>query len=204
MKVMIVEDEPLVAEDIAQTLLRNGYEIENISYKKETALTALSNLSPEMILLDINLNGHFEGIAIAEFLQQTNTIPFVFITSYADKATLDQAIQTEPSGYIVKPFTEAGLVSTIELAFYNFRQRHKHEYPVLTIQTINKHLMNPVSEREFELVQLIYDGKTNKDISDALFISMNTVKKHINHLYLKLETTSRSTTIKRLRELMMT
>lgn len=203
MKVLIIEDEPLVAEDIAQTLRRNDYEIEGVYYKKETALKALTHSNPEMVLLDINLNNSMGGIEIAAGLQEQANIPFVFITSYADKHTLDQAIRTEPSGYIVKPFTEAGLISTMELAFYNFRQRHKQDYPTLSLIKINQQLLSPLSDREFDLVELIYDGKTNKDICDALFISMNTVKKHINHVYLKLDSTSRSTTIKRLRELMM-
>ncbi|MBL7774231.1 MAG: response regulator transcription factor [Chitinophagaceae bacterium] len=203
MKVLIIEDEPLVAEDIAQTLLRNGYEIEGVCYKKETALKALESCKPEMVLLDINLNNTMSGIDIAGILQQQGLIPFVFITSYSDKQTLEQAIRTEPSGYIVKPFTQAGIISTIELAFYNFRQRNKQDYPELSLQKINQQLLSPVSEREFDLLLLIYDGKTNKDICDSLFISMNTVKKHINHIYLKLDTNSRSTTLKRLRELMI-
>ena len=71
------------------------------------------------------------------------------------------------------------------------------------LDKINHHVAQPISEREFVLLQLIYDGKTNKQISEALFISPNTVKKHINNTYLKLNATSRATAIAALRQLMV-
>ena len=127
---------------------------------------------------------------------------FIFLTSYSDKRTLTNAKFTEPSGYIVKPFTEAGLYSSLEIALYNFAQKTKHNFPELKLTVINQSLKNPVSEREFELLQLIYNGKSNKQIAADLFISLNTVKKHINNLYLKLDATSHSSAIARIREMM--
>ena len=130
-------------------------------------------------------------------------MPFIFITSYSDKKTLEKAKYTEPSGYIIKPFNEAGLYSTLEIALYNHAQKNKRKFAELSLNKINGHLVEPISEREFTLLQLIYDGKTNKQISEALFISSNTVKKHINNTYLKLGATSRATSIARLRDLML-
>jgi DNA-binding CsgD family transcriptional regulator len=73
----------------------------------------------------------------------------------------------------------------------------------LDLQKLNKHLLSSLTDREFEVLQNIYNGKTNNQIADTLFVSINTVKAHIKSGYLKLDTTSRSTTIKRLRDLMM-
>lgn len=202
-RILIVEDEPLIAEDIAQSLEKHEFIVSAIVYTKEDALERLSADLPDIALLDINLNGEMDGIEIADTINKQHNIPFIFITSYADKQTLEKAKYTEPSGYVVKPFNEASLFSTLEIALYNHAQKNKRKFPELSLKKINCNLIEPVSEREFTLLQLIYDGKTNKQISEALFISSNTVKKHINNTYLKLGATSRATSIARLRELML-
>lgn len=203
MKILIVEDEPLIAEDIAAILSRNDFQVAAIAYTIEEALLELKQNLPDMALLDINLNNKMDGIEIAATIQHGYAIPFLFITSYSDKSTLEKAKLTEPAGYIVKPFNEAGLCSAIEIASYNHTQRIKRQYPELQLYKLNQLLTNPVSEREFELLKLIYEGKTNKQIAEELFISSNTVKKHISNVYLKLDTISRATTLVKLRELMM-
>ncbi len=202
-RILIVEDEPIIAEDISSALEKNEYKVSGIVYDMEDALHELKTNTPDFALLDINLSGEQEGIQIAEIISRDYHIPFVFLTSYSDKGTLDKAKHTEPSGYIVKPFSEAGLYSTIEIALYNFAQKNKNKFPELSLQAINKSLPESISEREFELLSLIYNGNTNQQIADTLFISLNTVKKHINHMYLKLDSHSRSGTIARLRELML-
>ena len=202
-RILIVEDEPIIAEDISSALEKNEYKVSAIVYDKEEALSELLKNTPDLALLDINLDGKQDGIEIAEIIARDHHIPFVFLTSYSDKGTLEKAKHTEPSGYIVKPFSEAGLYSTIEIALHNFAQKNKKEFPELSLHRINKSLPETISEREFELLQLIYNGNTNQQIADQLFISLNTVKKHINHMYLKLDSHSRSSTIVRIRELML-
>ena len=201
-KILIVEDEPLIAEDIAAIVERNDFRVSAIVYSKDDALEELKNNLPDLVLLDINLNGEMTGIEIGGKINDDYNIPFIYITSYSDKNTLEKAKHTEPSGYIVKPFNEAGISTTLEIALFNHAQKNKRKFADLSLHKINQHLPEQISEREFALLQLIYDGKTNKQISDALFISSNTVKKHINNTYLKLNANSRSTTIARLRELM--
>jgi DNA-binding NarL/FixJ family response regulator len=200
--VLIVEDEPLVAEDIALALEKNDFTVSAIAYNKEDALAALQTNLPDMAILDINLNGAMQGIEIATIVGSQYHIPFIFLTSYSDKRTLTDAKFTEPAGYIVKPFTEAGLYSTLEVALYNYAQKNKQNFPVLKLSTVNKSLNSVISDREFQLLQLIYNGHSNKQIAAELFISLNTVKKHINNLYLKLGATSHSSAIARIRELM--
>lgn len=104
--ILVVEDEPLIAEDIASILERNDFAVSAIVYTKEDALSELQTNQPDMVLLDINLNGGIEGIEIAEIVNQQYNIPFLFVTSYSDKHTLDKAKHTEPSGYVTKPFSD--------------------------------------------------------------------------------------------------
>jgi DNA-binding NarL/FixJ family response regulator len=203
MRILIVEDEPLIAEDIAESLVKNDFEVTAVAYTKAEALRQLETNLPDMVLLDINLNNKMDGIEIAATIQQQYQLPFIFITSYSDKSTLEKAKVTEPAGYLVKPFNEAGLHTSIEIAFYNHTQKTKRNYPEVSLGKLNRHLSEPVSEREFDLLKLIYEGKTNRQIAEALFISANTVKKHINNVYLKLDATSRSTVLLKMRQLML-
>lgn len=202
MKILILEDEPVIAEDIAQILEKNEYTISSICYTKDEAIHELENNTPEMALLDIHLSKQYDGIDIANLIHEKYHIPFIFVTSYSDKQTLEKAKHTEPSSYIIKPFNEANICSAIEIAFFNFTQRNKSQHPMLVLSKLNQRLQDTISEREFELLSLIYEGKTNKQLADALFISLNTVKKHINHIYLKIDASSRASAIVRLRELM--
>lgn len=202
-KVLIIEDEPLIAEDIAACLKRSDYHVSGIVYSAEDALPELARNPPDIAMIDINLNGGQEGIAIACAINERFYIPFVYLTSYSDRRTLEVAKNTGPSGYIVKPFTEAGLCATLEIALHNYAQKNKHQYPDLVLHKINQHLPSPLSVREFDVIQLIYDGCSNHQIAEKLFVSNNTVKVHIKNAYLKLDAISRSTVIVRLRELML-
>lgn len=76
----------------------------------------------------------------------------------------------------MKPFSDAGLYSAIEIALFNHAQKIKQKFPELSLGIINKNLHQPITEREFELLNLIYNGKTNQQIADTMFISLNTVK----------------------------
>jgi DNA-binding NarL/FixJ family response regulator len=201
-RVLIVEDEPLIAEDIATALKNNDFSVSAIVYSKEDALAELKNNPPDLVVLDINLNGSEEGIEIAKVINDKYFLPFVFLTSYSDKITLNHAKNTQPAGYIVKPFSDTGLYATLEIAVYNHAQKNKLLFPELNRDIINRRLTSPISEREFGVVQLIYNGKTNNQIAETLFVSVNTIKAHIKNIHLKLDTDSRSTLIRHLQELM--
>lgn len=111
-RILIVEDEPLIADDIADTLERNGYHVVGIADEAQDALDIIAKHSPNIALLDVNIEGNQDGIELATML----TIPFVFLTSYYDQKTLDRAKKTNPSGYIVKPFNESDLIANVEIA----------------------------------------------------------------------------------------
>ncbi|MEO8961533.1 MAG: response regulator transcription factor [Ginsengibacter sp.] len=201
-KILIVEDEPVIAENIAHYLNNNDFKVCGIAYDDEDAKMFLEKEAVDAVILDINLESEMNGIDIAELINKKYSLPFVFLTSYADKETLEQAKIVKPWGYIVKPFNEKTILASLEMAISNFAHAHNASYPFITLDQINKYLLSPVSDREFDVLKLIYDGKTNQQIAEELFVSINTVKKHINSTYLKLDVGSRTSAIVRLRELM--
>jgi DNA-binding NarL/FixJ family response regulator len=203
LRILIVEDEPLIAENIAVYLSNNDFTVSAIAYDLEDAKKQLGQNTPDAVLLDINLDSDEDGIMIAEHINKHYQIPFVFLTSYADKETIERAKRVEPGGYVVKPFNEKTLQATIEIAVFNHAQRLNKNIPFISMEKINRQLTSPVTEREFDVLQLIYEGKTNQQISEQLFISYNTIKRHINNAYLKLDSATRTGAIVKLRELML-
>ena len=202
-KVLIVEDEPLIARNIAMYLRNNDFEVSAIAHDPEEALFQLKRQPPDFVILDINLECDRDGIQIAEHINRNLFIPFVFLTSYSDKETLERAKKTNPSGFIVKPFNEQTLYATIEIALSNHAAQANRHVPELTLDKLNKHLLAPLTDREFEVVRLLYAGKTNQQIAAELYIAMNTLKKHINNAYFKLDVGSRTTAVATLRALMV-
>ncbi|HCX23074.1 MAG: DNA-binding response regulator [Flammeovirgaceae bacterium] len=111
-KVLIVEDEPLIAYDISSILKRNDYEVVGMVDEAVDALDLIASNTVDIALLDVNIEGNTDGIQLAAQLH----IPFIFLTSYYDQATLDRAKLTNPSGYVVKPFSEKDLIVNLEIA----------------------------------------------------------------------------------------
>lgn len=201
--ILIVEDEPLIAEDLAGILMKLDFEIQAVCYTLQDAQKQLSQKNkPDLVLLDINLNGEETGIEIGKWLNEELLVPFVYVTSYSDSSTVKAASQTQPSGYIVKPFTQAAIYSAVEIALYNHAQRIKQLFPKLSLEKLNRKLLEPITDREFNVIELLNDGKTNTQISERLFISLNTTKKHIKNIFVKLDVSSRSALIAAVRNLM--
>lgn len=199
-RVLIVEDEPLIAADIESTLNNIDFTVAGMAHNYETALQQLKQNTPDIVLLDVNISDDKDGIDIGHFINENYKIPFVYLTSYADKITLDRAKKTRPAGYIVKPFEDKDLLAGLEIALYNFST--KDTTPTLSLATINKHILSQISEREFDILLAIYEGKTNQQMADSLYVSVNTIKTHISNLYIKLDVPSRTAAIAKVRNWM--
>lgn len=202
-KILIVEDEPVIAENISLYLDNNDFEVSGIAYDSEDAMQQLKENTPDAVLLDINLESDTDGIDIARYIQEHYQLPFIFLTSYSDRSTLERAKQVKPSGYIVKPFNERTLLASLEIAISNHAEEANHALPKLVMEKVNRQLRSPLSEREFELSQMIYEGKTNTQIAETLFITVNTVKTHLKSIYLKLDAGTRIEVIRKLQQAML-
>lgn len=202
-KILIVEDEPVIAENISLYLDNNDFEVSGIAYDAEEAFEQLKINTPDAVILDINLESDHNGIDIARHINQRYRLPFLFLTSYSDKNTLERAKQVKPNGYIVKPFNERTLLASLEIAISNHAAENNHDLPSLSLDKINSSLLSPLSDREFEIAQLAYQGMTNSQIAEKVFISVNTIKTHLKSIYLKLDAGTRLQVLHKLRELMM-
>jgi len=117
-KVMLVEDELIVASSIAQNLQKSGYEVVGIASSSQQALAAIEQSLPDLVLMDIRIRGPVDGVQTAEQIRDRFRIPVIFMTAHADSKTLERAKIAEPFGYIVKPVALASLVTAIEIALY--------------------------------------------------------------------------------------
>ncbi len=127
-KVLVVEDERIVAEDIKSSLEALGYKVCSIVATGEDAVKQARRYKPDLVLMDIILRGKINGIEAANQITSLFHIPVVYLTAYADKNTLQQAKVTQPYGYIIKPFTDRELYSNIEIALYKSRMERKIEH----------------------------------------------------------------------------
>lgn len=188
--ILIIEDEGVVAHDIARRVSKMGYDVADIKHSSEQALNYLQVHSCDLILCDININGPKDGIDIAAFVLNDKKTPLIFVTALADMKTLDRAKKTLPYGYIVKPFDNYDLRAAIEIALY----KHSAELDKLaiTLEKVNDIAVEDVSYREYEMLSDIMKGRTNDQISTDRHISKATVKFHIRNLLRKLDATNRA------------
>jgi PAS domain S-box-containing protein len=138
--ILIVEDEAIVAADLAGKLGRLGYEIAGTAAAGEEAVAVASRLRPNLVLMDIWLEGPMDGIAAAEAIRSQIDLPVVFLTAHSDPATLARAKLTGPFGYILKPFEERELATQIEMAIYRHQAdrelRQQREWLRVTLTSI--------------------------------------------------------------------
>ncbi len=124
-KILVVEDESIVAEDIRRSLENLGYAVPAIAYSGEEAIKKAKETRPDLVLMDIMLQGKMDGIEAAGTIRSGFNIPIVYLTAYGDENILERAKITEPFGYIIKPFKERELKINIEIALYKYRMENR-------------------------------------------------------------------------------
>lgn len=123
-RILIVDDEFIIGGAIASRLGALDYVVVGQATSVSEALHMAKNLRPDLILMDINLHDRVDGVDLATVISKTLNIPIIFLTAYSDPKTLERAAKSLPYGYIVKPFTDAVLRSSIEIAL----SRYRHDY----------------------------------------------------------------------------
>ncbi|MFN4233422.1 MAG: response regulator [Bacteroidia bacterium] len=161
--ILVVEDESIVSKDIQQSLKKLGYNVVGAASTGEVAVQLAEEKQPDLILMDIMLKGAKSGIDAATEIKEKLNIPVIYLTAYADESTLSKAKITEPFGYILKPFKEIDLHTSIEMALF----KHKKETELR-------------KERD-----LLYSLVENKEGNDILFVKANSklVKLNTKDIY---------------------
>lgn len=149
--IFIVEDENIVAKDIQNSLKKIGYNVLGMASTGEDAIEKIKELQPDLVLMDIMLKGEMNGIQASDVVRNQYQIPVIFLTAYADESTLAKAKITEPYGYIIKPFKEIDLHTSIEMALY-------------------KHSKTMELKKEIEVYSSIIDSQSTDDF---VFIKSN-------------------------------
>ncbi len=119
-KILVVEDEIIIADDICEMLSGLGYQTPEPVINYSEALIAIEKYNPDIAILDIQLAGSKNGIDLAWKIKEDYDFPFIFLTSYSDSATVEKAKKATPSAYLVKPFNKDDLYTSIEMALYNY------------------------------------------------------------------------------------
>src|SRR5580692_2887441 len=122
-KIVIVEDEGIIAADLQDRLEKAGYQVPGVASSGGEALELIRSQSPDLVLMDIRLAGDLDGIQVAEKVRNEFDIPVVYLTAYEDRETLQRASHTQAFGFIKKPIASASLKGSIELAI----SKHLHE-----------------------------------------------------------------------------
>ncbi|MFK7924348.1 MAG: response regulator transcription factor [Bacteroidia bacterium] len=197
-RILVVEDDIFISQDIQECLEAMDYHVSGVAYDSIEAEKALEASLPDLVLLDVHLGDGKDGISIGEQLRDRYQVPFIYLTSFANKSVLERAKQTKPMGYIVKPFNEKDLFSSIEIALFNHAQRWQSAN--WNQEFVNKRLDTDFTPKEVEVIQDMFEGKTNRQLADKHFISLNTVKTHVKRIYDKLNVHSRSEAMAVLRQ----
>lgn len=190
LKILIVEDDVIIAQVIKKYLISFGHQVLDIIFDSERALDKVHSLQPDLVMLDINILGHRDGIDIAHILEEKYKTPYIFLTALSDKKTLLRAKELSPIGYVVKPFKESDLRTAIVIGMSIFSRSTSEDS--LSFKAFNKDLDQPLTEKEFEILLKVSQGFTNNQIAADDDLSLNTVKWHTQNIYSKLGVKNRT------------
>ena len=186
--IVIVEDNPVIALDLS-SFIKRYYHLE--AYRcltQQTAMELLNSLDQAIVFLDINLDTKHAGIAIAKTLESKPRFPYVYITANTDHETLQKIKGTHPIGFIVKPYREEEIKAILTLA------KHKMEHPTAKAKVsdnlIREHFPD-LTATEVKMFLALYQGASNQELANELFVSLNTVKSHLKSIFGKLGVNSR-------------
>ena len=126
-KILVVEDDTIIALTIQGRLKEFGYEVVGRASTGEDAIKKVKEFQPDLVLMDIHIKGPIDGIQTAETVYGFYNIPVVYLTAYSDEKTLERAQKTSPFGYVVKPFSDDTLRTTIKMAILKDRDTKEKE-----------------------------------------------------------------------------
>jgi hypothetical protein len=185
-KILIVEDESIVALNIQTRLEGLGYTVTAISPSGEGALQMVAQNCPDLVLMDIKLKGSIDGIEAAAQIRSHFQIPVVYLTAYTDEETLNRAKLTEPYGYILKPFEARDLCTTIEVALYNHQmeqqRQERAQWLATTLKSIGDAVITTDSQGVVTFMNPVAEALTCWKQEEALGNDLSQVFQAINEV----------------------
>lgn len=174
-KILIVEDESIIALDIKKSLLKAGYIVLGVAASAVEALDQVKQLQPDLVLMDVQLQGEMDGIETAARIKECCNIPVVYLTAHADENTLSRAKRTAPFGYVLKPFEDRELTTAIDIALHRHqaeeqirkalhKEQELHDLKSRFISIVSHEFRNPLSTIQFSAEMLErYQDQMNGD-----------------------------------------
>jgi signal transduction histidine kinase len=153
-RILIVEDERITSDHLRRLLKRRGYEIAGIASNGKEAFDQIKHDRPDLMLVDIGLPGIYDGVQVAQRAREDYEIPVVFLTAFSDPDTIRRARESEPYGFIVKPFVEEELQATIDIALQQHAERKRREHETLATAKVlssTKEELRAVTARLFRI-----------------------------------------------------
>jgi len=182
--VLIVEDDFIVAKVIEKNLIDLGFSIAGLVATGEDAIAKAGGEKPDLVLMDIHLQGEMDGIAASEKIRARFNIPVVFLTAFSDQQTFDRALVTAPFGYIIKPFSQNTLSATIRVALNKKHADQKisdrHIWLDSTVSSLPEGIITIDAEGKIILVNLAAEQMTGWTNKEAFGQSLDQVLKFID------------------------
>lgn len=198
-RVLVTDDHPVVRAGLRMLLEAEGIQVLAEAASGEEAIALSQRLRPDVVLMDLQLGEGMDGVAATEALLALPDPPFVLIvTTYDTDADILRAVEAGASGYLLKDAPPDRLVDAVRRA----AEGETVLAPVVADRLLAR-LRNPapkLSGRELEVLQLVADGASNRDVARTLFVSEATVKTHLVHVFSKLGVDSRTAAVSRARE----
>lgn len=193
-KILVVEDESIIALDIQNSLVNAGYNVVAIATCADEALDLTAQLSPDLVLMDIRLRGEMDGVEVAEKIRREFDLPVVYLTAHADENTLKRAKLTEPFGYILKPFEDRELITTIEIALSRYhaeiaiqlalaKEKELNRIKSRLVSVVSHEFRNPLNAISFssELLER-YDTELSPERKQGYLKRIQLSVKRMTHL----------------------
>jgi len=170
-KILIVEDEPIVAMDLQQEIEKFGCEVVGLAESVDEALMAVEKNRPDLALMDVRIVGRMDGIQTARLLRDVYRVPAIFLTSYSDELTISRAARGMPYGYITKPFQSRALKATLRMALHRARmdaeQRAEQEALVVTVGSLREGILTVSLNREVQFMNAAAEQLTGWELPQA-------------------------------------
>ncbi|HEY6877308.1 MAG TPA: PAS domain S-box protein [Polyangiales bacterium] len=183
-RIVIVEDDRVVARDIAEQLERIGHTVVGTTSRGEEALALTLATKPNLVLMDIRLEGELDGIDAAEQIRARSHLPVIFLTAYADDPTVRRASKAEPFGYLLKPFEDLQLRTAIEMALYNHaaeqRLRESERRFAVTLASIGDAVIATDAKGEITFMNPVAEALTGFSKREAAGLPLAQVFRIVN------------------------